>query len=85
MKTSRTKPAKKKRFSTRDSQWEAETMLKAAKMHAALIARRLYQEKGQVALGKLGGSKTSVAKTAAARVNARKGGWPKGRKRITKK
>jgi len=34
-----------------------------------------------VALGRLGGSATSKAKTKAARINAKKGGWPKGRKR----
>lgn len=34
-----------------------------------------------VALGKLGGRVKSEAKTAAARKNAKKGGWPKGRKR----
>jgi hypothetical protein len=32
-------------------------------------------------LGRLGGAKTSEAKTAAARRNGRKGGWPKGRPR----
>jgi hypothetical protein len=36
-----------------------------------------------VALGKLGGRATSPAKTKAARKNAKKGGWPKGRKRKT--
>jgi hypothetical protein len=36
------------------------------------------------ALGKLGGSVTSDAKTAAARLNARKGGWPKGKPRKPK-
>lgn len=34
-----------------------------------------------VALGKLGGRARSDAKTKAARKNAKKGGWPKGRKR----
>lgn len=34
-----------------------------------------------VALGRLGGQASSVAKTAAARENAKKGGWPKGRPR----
>lgn len=34
-----------------------------------------------VALGRLGGSATSKSKTKAARLNAKKGGWPKGRKR----
>jgi len=38
-----------------------------------------------VALGKLGGSAKSDAKTKAARLNAKKGGWPKGRKRTPKK
>jgi hypothetical protein len=37
-----------------------------------------------VALGKLGGSAKSPAKTEAARKNAKKGGWPKGRKRTPK-
>lgn len=32
-------------------------------------------------LGKLGGSARSERKTAAARLNAKKGGWPKGKKR----
>lgn len=31
--------------------------------------------------GKLGGKSTSAAKAAAARLNGKKGGWPKGRKR----
>jgi len=34
-----------------------------------------------VALGKLGGRVRSEAKTKAARENAKKGGWPKGKKR----
>jgi len=34
-----------------------------------------------VALGRLGGQAKSAAKTKAARANAKKGGWPKGRKR----
>lgn len=34
-----------------------------------------------VALGYLGGAKKSTAKTKAARENAKKGGWPKGKKR----
>lgn len=34
-----------------------------------------------VALGKLGGAARSEAKTKAARENAKKGGWPKGKKR----
>ena len=34
-----------------------------------------------VALGRLGGKATSEAKTQAVRVNAKLGGWPKGRKR----
>lgn len=34
-----------------------------------------------VALGKLGGRAKSEAKTKAARENAKKGGWPKGRPR----
>ena len=34
-----------------------------------------------VALGKLGGRAKSDAKTKAARENAKKGGWPKGKKR----
>ena len=34
-----------------------------------------------VALGKLGGRAKSEAKTRAARENAKKGGWPKGKKR----
>lgn len=33
------------------------------------------------ALGRIGGKARSEAKTAAARRNAKKGGWPKGRKR----
>jgi hypothetical protein len=32
-------------------------------------------------LGKLGGSVKSKAKAEAARLNGKKGGWPKGRKR----
>jgi hypothetical protein len=32
-------------------------------------------------LGSLGGKVRSEAKTKAARKNAKKGGWPKGRKR----
>jgi len=35
-------------------------------------------------LGRLGGLAKSEAKTAAARANAKKGGWPKGRKRKKK-
>jgi len=35
-------------------------------------------------LGRLGGLAKSEAKTAAARKNAKKGGWPKGRKRKKK-
>lgn len=44
-------------------------------------------EKNQaaVALGKLGGSATSRRKTAAARRNAKLGGWVKGRKRGPRK
>ena len=34
-----------------------------------------------VTLGKLGGRAKSEAKTKAARVNGKKGGWPKGKKR----
>ena len=34
-----------------------------------------------VALGRMGGSAKSPAKTAAARMNAKKGGWPKGKPR----
>jgi hypothetical protein len=34
-----------------------------------------------VALGRLGGSARTAAKTKAARANAKKGGWPKGKKR----
>jgi len=37
-----------------------------------------------VALGRKGGSVSSKAKTKAARENAKKGGWPKGRKRKDK-
>lgn len=33
------------------------------------------------ALGRLGGKTKSAAKTKAARENAKKGGWPKGRPR----
>ena len=33
------------------------------------------------AIGKAGGQAKSAAKTKAARENAKKGGWPKGRKR----
>lgn len=36
-------------------------------------------------LGRLGGAKTSTRKTAAARKNAKLGGWPKGRPRGKKK
>jgi hypothetical protein len=32
-------------------------------------------------LGRIGGAMKSEAKTAAARRNGKKGGWPKGRKR----
>jgi len=32
-------------------------------------------------LGRLGGRVTSPKKAAAARLNAKKGGWPKGKKR----
>lgn len=44
-------------------------------------------EKNQaaVALGKLGGSATSKRKAAAARENAKLGGWPKGKKRGPRK
>ncbi len=38
-----------------------------------------------VALGRLGGKATSRAKTRAVRINAKRGGWPKGRKRRTKR
>lgn len=38
-----------------------------------------------VALGKMGGLMKSVTKTRAARANAKKGGWPKGRKRGARK
>ena len=38
-----------------------------------------------VALGKLGGRAKSDAKTKAARLNAKKGGWPKGKKRGPRK
>lgn len=38
-----------------------------------------------VALGALGGRVSSAAKTEAARLNAKKGGWPKGRPRGPKK
>jgi hypothetical protein len=34
-----------------------------------------------VALGRRGGQAKSEAKAAAARANAKKGGWPKGKKR----
>jgi hypothetical protein len=34
-----------------------------------------------VSLGRRGGRVKSAAKTKAARENAKKGGWPKGRKR----
>jgi len=34
-----------------------------------------------VALGRMGGKKKSKRKTEAARRNAKKGGWPKGRPR----
>jgi hypothetical protein len=37
------------------------------------------------AIGRAGGSAKSAAKTKAARANAKKGGWPKGKKRITTK
>lgn len=37
-----------------------------------------------VALGRLGGQATSKAKTLAARENAKKGGWPKGKPRKRK-
>jgi hypothetical protein len=38
-----------------------------------------------VALGKLGGRVRSEAKAKAARENAKKGGWPKGKKRGPRK
>ena len=38
-----------------------------------------------VALGLLGGKATSEAKTTAARENAKKGGWPKGKPRKPKR
>jgi hypothetical protein len=38
-----------------------------------------------VALGRLGGKAKSEAKTRAARENAKKGGWPLGRKRGPRK
>lgn len=37
-----------------------------------------------VALGRLGGKATSEAKATAARENAKKGGWPKGKPRKPK-
>lgn len=37
-----------------------------------------------VALGRLGGKATSEAKARAARENAKKGGWPKGKPRKRK-
>lgn len=37
-----------------------------------------------VALGRLGGSVKSEAKTEAARMNAKLGGWPKGKPRKPK-
>ncbi len=37
-----------------------------------------------VALGRLGGKATSPAKAAAARRNAKLGGWPKGKARKPK-
>jgi hypothetical protein len=41
--------------------------------------------KAAQALGRLGGLATSEAKAKAARRNAKKGGWPKGRPRKTHK
>lgn len=38
-----------------------------------------------VALGRLGGKATSEAKAVAARENAKKGGWPKGKPRKPKR
>lgn len=38
-----------------------------------------------VTLGRLGGKATSEAKAAAARENAKKGGWPKGKPRKPKR
>jgi hypothetical protein len=38
-----------------------------------------------VSLGRRGGKVKSAAKTAAARLNARKGGWPKGKPRKASK
>ena len=35
--------------------------------------------------GRLGGKAKSAAKTKAARANAKKGGWPKGKKRGPRK
>jgi len=43
------------------------------------------KNKAAVALGRLGGMATSKAKTQAARANAKKGGWPKGKPRKPKK
>ena len=37
------------------------------------------------ALGRLGGKATSEAKATAARENAKKGGWPKGKPRKPKR
>jgi hypothetical protein len=37
--------------------------------------------KAAQSLGRLGGLARSAAKTAAVRENAKKGGWPKGKKR----
>ncbi len=41
------------------------------------------KNKAAVTLGKLGGRAKSDAKTAAARRNAKKGGWPKGKARTS--
>lgn len=41
--------------------------------------------KAAQALGRLGGLAKSAAKTAAARENAKKGGWPKGKPRKPKR
>lgn len=48
-------------------------------------AMRNKKNPAAVALGKKGGSRSSEAKSVAARLNAKKGGWPKGKKRGFKK
>lgn len=49
--------------------------------HQHWLRQALDVESFAAALGRIGGRVKSKAKTKAARENAKKGGWPKGRKR----